>query len=130
VLFAFEAILPVLPYLLGLTGTTAVVVAAVIVGLTLLSTGTIVALLSGGSPVRMALRQLAIGYGGAGATYGLGPLFGTTVACPLPDGPSRPWKKPHRRSRPVLSFSVDIDWFGGALDTGTVRQLGLPASPP
>ncbi|MEF3121175.1 VIT1/CCC1 family protein [Kocuria flava] len=78
--FASGAVLPILPYLFGLEGTVAVVVAAVVVGLALLSTGTVVALLSGSSPVRMALRQLAIGYGAAGATYALGLLFGTTVA--------------------------------------------------
>ena len=78
--FASGAILPVLPYLLGLESTTAVIVAAVIVGLALLSTGAVVALLSGSSPVRMALRQLAIGYGAAGATYALGLLFGTSIA--------------------------------------------------
>jgi VIT1/CCC1 family predicted Fe2+/Mn2+ transporter len=78
--FASGAILPILPYLFGLEGTTAVIVAAVVVGLALLTTGTIVALLSGSSPVRMALRQLAIGYGAAGATYALGLLFGTSIA--------------------------------------------------
>lgn len=78
--FASGAILPVLPYLFGLTGMTAVAVAAVIVGVALLSTGAVVALLSGSSPLRMALRQLAIGFGAAGATYALGLLFGTTVA--------------------------------------------------
>jgi vacuolar iron transporter family protein len=77
--FASGALLPVLPYLFGLGGTTAVIVAAVIVGLALLATGAIVALLSGGSPVRTALRQLAIGFGAAGATYLLGLLFGTTI---------------------------------------------------
>ncbi|MFI7581101.1 VIT1/CCC1 transporter family protein [Kocuria kalidii] len=78
--FASGAILPVLPYLLGLGGTLAVVVSAAVVGLALLSTGAVVALLSGGSPLRMALRQLAIGYGAAGATYALGLLFGTGIA--------------------------------------------------
>ena len=78
--FASGAILPVLPYLFGLGGTPAVVVSAVVVGLALLTTGTVVALLSGGSPLRMALRQLAIGFGAAGATYALGLLFGTSIA--------------------------------------------------
>ena len=78
--FASGAVLPILPYLFGLEGTTAVIVAAVIVGLALLSTGTVVALLSGSSPARMALRQLTIGYGAAGATYVLGLLFGTSIA--------------------------------------------------
>ncbi|MUK03101.1 rubrerythrin family protein [Vibrio cholerae] len=77
--FASGAIIPVLPYLLGLSGTLAVVVACALVGLALLATGAVVALLSGASPLRLALRQLAIGLGAAAATYALGLLFGTSV---------------------------------------------------
>ena len=77
--FASGAIIPVLPYLLGLSGITAVVVACVLVGLALLATGAVVALLSGASPLRLALRQLAIGLGAAAVTYLLGILFGTGV---------------------------------------------------
>jgi VIT1/CCC1 family predicted Fe2+/Mn2+ transporter len=77
--FASGALIPVLPYLFGLQGTTAVVVAAVLVGIVLLATGAIVGLLSGGPPLRRALRQLGIGYGAAAATYLLGLLFGTTL---------------------------------------------------
>lgn len=78
--FASGAILPVLPYLFGLEGITALVVAGIIVGLALLTTGAIVALLSGGAPLKMALRQLTIGYGAATVTYLLGMLFGTSTA--------------------------------------------------
>ncbi len=77
--FASGALVPVLPYLFGLQGTTAVIVAAALVGIVLLSTGAIVGLLSGGPPLRRALRQLGIGYGAAAATYLLGLLFGTTL---------------------------------------------------
>jgi VIT1/CCC1 family predicted Fe2+/Mn2+ transporter len=77
--FASGAIVPVLPYLFGATGITAVVIAAVLVGLALLGTGAVVGLLSGGPPLRRALRQLAIGFGAAAATYLLGLLFGATV---------------------------------------------------
>ncbi len=77
--FASGALIPVLPYLFGLQGTTAVIVAAVLVGIVLLATGAIVGLLSGGPPLRRALRQLGIGYGAAAATYLLGLLFGTTL---------------------------------------------------
>ncbi|WP_345764750.1 VIT1/CCC1 transporter family protein [Diaminobutyricibacter sp. McL0608] len=77
--FASGALIPVLPYLFGLQGTTAVIVAAVLVGIVLLATGAIVGLLSGGPPLRRALRQLGIGYGAAAATYILGLLFGTTL---------------------------------------------------
>ena len=75
--FASGALIPVLPYLFGLQGTVAVVVAAVLVGIALLATGIVVGLLSGGPPVRRALRQLMIGYGAATVTYLLGLLFGT-----------------------------------------------------
>lgn len=53
------------------------VVAGVLVGIALLATGVIVGLLSGGPPLRRALRQLLIGYGAAAITYLLGLLFGT-----------------------------------------------------
>ncbi|MFD4366889.1 VIT1/CCC1 family protein [Rhodococcus sp. NPDC058521] len=75
--FASGAIVPVLPYLFGLSGWTALLVAAVLVGIALLGTGAVTGLLSGGPPFRRALRQLAIGYGAAAATYLLGMLFGT-----------------------------------------------------
>lgn len=78
--FASGAILPVLPYLFGLSGPAAIIVAAVLVGLALLATGAIVGLLSGGPPLRRALRQLLIGFGAAGVTYLLGLLFGTSMA--------------------------------------------------
>ena len=65
-----------LPYLFGLQGVTALVVAAALVGTALVATGVIVGLLSGGSPLRPALRQLLIGYGAAAVTYLLGLLFG------------------------------------------------------
>jgi vacuolar iron transporter family protein len=77
--FACGALVPVLPYLFGASGLTAVVIAATLVGLALLGTGAIVGLLSGASPLRRALRQLAIGYGAAAATYLLGRAFGATV---------------------------------------------------
>jgi len=77
--FASGAIVPILPYAFGLTGWVAVAVAAGLVGIALLGTGAIVGLLSGASPVRRALRQLAIGFGAAAVTYLLGLLFGTTL---------------------------------------------------
>jgi VIT1/CCC1 family predicted Fe2+/Mn2+ transporter len=78
--FAGGAIVPVLPYLLGMEGWPAVALASGLVGLALLGTGATVGVLSGSSPMRRALRQLAIGLGAAAATYGLGLLFGTSVA--------------------------------------------------
>ena len=78
--FASGAIIPVLPYLLGATGITAVIIASALVGIALLATGAVVGLLSGGPPLARALRQLAIGFGAAAATYLLGLLFGANVS--------------------------------------------------
>jgi VIT1/CCC1 family predicted Fe2+/Mn2+ transporter len=77
--FASGAVIPVLPYLFGLQGVAALLVAALLVGVALLGTGAVVGLLSGGPPLHRALRQLAIGYGAAAATYVLGLLFGANV---------------------------------------------------
>lgn len=77
--FASGALIPVLPYLFGMEGMAAVLTSSALVGAALLLTGAIVGLLSGGPPLRRALRQLAIGYGASAATYGLGLVFGATV---------------------------------------------------
>jgi VIT1/CCC1 family predicted Fe2+/Mn2+ transporter len=77
--FASGALIPVLPYLFGATGLTAVVIASVLVGLALLTTGAVVGLLSGASPLRRALRQLLIGFGAAAVTYLLGLWFGASL---------------------------------------------------
>ena len=76
-LFSAGAIVPVLPYLFGLSGLAAVFTAAGLVGAVLLLTGAVVGVLSGASPMRRALRQLTIGWGAAAATYALGLLFNT-----------------------------------------------------
>jgi VIT1/CCC1 family predicted Fe2+/Mn2+ transporter len=77
--FASGAAVPVLPYLVGLQGIAAVLVSAGLVGVTLLATGAVVGLLSGGSPLRRGVRQLLIGYGAAAVTYLLGLLIGGTA---------------------------------------------------
>ncbi|HVE96004.1 MAG TPA: VIT1/CCC1 transporter family protein [Pseudonocardiaceae bacterium] len=77
--FASGAAVPVLPFLFGFTGAAALIAALVLVGLALMLTGATVGVLSGGPPVRRALRQLAIGAGAAAATYLLGILFGATL---------------------------------------------------
>ncbi|MEZ3160159.1 VIT1/CCC1 family protein [Microbacterium sp. BWT-B31] len=77
--FASGAIIPVLPWMVGLSGLAAVVAALVLVGISLLLTGATVGLLSGAPPLRRALRQLAIGYGAAAITYVLGLVFGVTM---------------------------------------------------
>ena len=50
-----------------------------LVGLALMLTGAVVGMLSGGPPLRRALRQLAVGAGAAATTYLLGLLFGATL---------------------------------------------------
>ena len=77
--FASGAFIPVIPYLAGGDGFGAVAIAAASVGIVLLATGAVVGLLSGGSLLKRALRQLAIGLGAAAVTYALGLLFGTAV---------------------------------------------------
>lgn len=75
--FASGAIIPVIPFVFGLSGTPAIALAAGLVGLALLGTGTIVGLLTGGRPFLSAGRQLAIGFAAATVTYALGLAFGT-----------------------------------------------------
>jgi VIT1/CCC1 family predicted Fe2+/Mn2+ transporter len=77
--FATGALVPIIPWILQLTGLTAVLTSTVLVGLALLFTGSIVGLLSGASPLKRGLRQLCIGLGAAAVTYALGLLFGTSV---------------------------------------------------
>ena len=77
--FASGAAVPVLPFLLGLTGTPALVTATVLVGAALMLTGAIVGMLSGAPPLRRALRQLAVGAAAAAITYVLGSVFGATL---------------------------------------------------
>lgn len=77
--FASGAIIPVIPYLVGAQGFVAVGIAATAVGLVLLATGAIVGLLSGGSLLHRAMRQLTIGLGAAAVTYLLGLLFGARL---------------------------------------------------
>lgn len=77
--FASGAAIPVLPFVLGLSEGVALAVAGALVGVALMVTGAIVGVLSGGPPLRRALRQLAIGLGAAAVTYGLGLLLGTSA---------------------------------------------------
>lgn len=77
--FASGALIPVIPYLFGMAGLGAVLVSSGLVGIALLFTGATVGVLSGAAPLPRALRQLAIGWGAAGATYALGLLFGVSA---------------------------------------------------
>lgn len=77
--FSSGAIIPVLPWIFGLSGVAAVVLALVLVGIALLATGAMVGLLSGAPPLARGLRQLAIGFGAAAVTYVLGLIFGVSL---------------------------------------------------
>ncbi|MGW1678360.1 VIT1/CCC1 transporter family protein [Saccharopolyspora sp. NPDC002376] len=79
VFFASGALIPVLPFLFGMSGGPAVLVAVVLVGLALMLTGATVGVLSGAAPLPRALRQLGIGAGAAAVTYVLGLVFGATI---------------------------------------------------
>ncbi|MCI4011776.1 VIT1/CCC1 transporter family protein [Brevibacterium sp. ZH18] len=76
--FSSGAVIPILPYLFGMSGLPAVALSAGLVGIALLFTGGTVGLLSGTAPGPRALRQLAVGFGAAAVTYGLGLLFGVS----------------------------------------------------
>jgi VIT1/CCC1 family predicted Fe2+/Mn2+ transporter len=73
--FSCGAIIPVLPFIFGATGMTALLWALGLVSIALIITGGIVGLLSGASPFKRAMRQLGIGLGAAAVTYLLGMLF-------------------------------------------------------
>ena len=79
VFFAVGAAVPVLPFLLGLTGAAALVTACVLVGLALMLTGAVVGMLSGGPPLARGLRQLGVGAGAAAVTYALGLAAGAAL---------------------------------------------------
>ncbi len=79
VFFAAGALIPVLPFLFGLDGGTAIVVAAALTGTGLLLAGGTVGMLSGAPPLRRGLRQLVIGAGAAIVTYVLGLAFGSVI---------------------------------------------------
>ncbi|MDE2184055.1 MAG: VIT1/CCC1 transporter family protein, partial [Alphaproteobacteria bacterium] len=79
-LFAAGAIVPVLPYLAGAGGMAAVAWSLAAGGIALIAVGGATALFTGGSAWRLALRQLAFGYGAAGITFAIGKLIGVAVA--------------------------------------------------
>lgn len=79
VFFCVGAVIPVLPFLFGATGAPAIFTAGALTGLALICTGATVGVLSGTSPTRRALRQLAIGTAAALVTYLLGLAVGATV---------------------------------------------------
>lgn len=78
--FASGALIPLLPYLFGMGGGTAMLVSLALVVVALFITGSIVGLLSGASPLWRGVRQAAIGVGATVITYLLGLAFGVAVS--------------------------------------------------
>jgi VIT1/CCC1 family predicted Fe2+/Mn2+ transporter len=79
-LFTVGAIFPVLPYLLGLEGYDAVGASLAVSGLALFGIGAATAVFTGGSFLRLGIRQLLFGFGAAGITFAIGKLIGVAVA--------------------------------------------------
>jgi len=78
-LFTVGAIFPVLPYMFGLEGNTAVFASLGVSGLALIVIGASTAVFTGGSFLRLGLRQLLFGYGAAGITFAIGKVIGVAV---------------------------------------------------
>ncbi|WP_346846236.1 VIT1/CCC1 family protein [uncultured Rothia sp.] len=78
--FATGALVPILPYIFGAKDTFGVVLSLLLVSVALGFTGGVVGLLSGASPLKRGLRQIAIGLGATLVTYMLGLIFGTTLS--------------------------------------------------
>ena len=78
ILFAFGALVPLLPFLVA-TGPPALVASAMLSGIALFALGAGITRLTGMDPLRSGLRQLAFGAAAAGITYGVGALVGTAL---------------------------------------------------
>jgi len=79
VLFAFGAIVPVLPFFF-LTGLTAVGTSVLLSGVALFLIGAAITLLTGRSVLYSGARQVLIGLAAAALTYGVGTLIGVSIA--------------------------------------------------
>lgn len=79
IFFASGALIPIVPFIFGMTGLVGGMMSLFLVGIALLCTGGITGVLSGKPPAIRALRQLGIGYGAAAVTYVLGMVFGIVL---------------------------------------------------
>jgi VIT1/CCC1 family predicted Fe2+/Mn2+ transporter len=77
--FAVGALIPLLPFVL-LAGATGLIVAVAVSGLALFVVGALASRLSGRPSFLGGARMLLIGAAAAGVTYGIGKLFGVTMA--------------------------------------------------
>ena len=78
--FSLGALIPVLPFLFGMSGMPALVLGIALTGAALMLAGGIAGILSGSSPLRRGLRQLGIGMAAALITYGLGLAIGAVIS--------------------------------------------------
>ena len=78
VLFGLGAIIPLAPFLF-LSGTSGIVLSAVLSGIALFAIGAGITVVTGLSAWRSGLRQLAFGLAAAAITYGIGTLLGTVI---------------------------------------------------
>ncbi len=79
VAFALGAIVVVLPYLFGVSGSAAVLVAITLAGTAMLLVGGIVGYLSGRGVIFSAMRQIGWGAGAAAVTYLVGMVIGINM---------------------------------------------------
>ena len=78
-LFAFGAILPVLPYIF-LTGTLGIIASAVISTIGLFAIGAAITLMTGQNALVSGLRQVLFGLAASAITFGIGRLVGANIA--------------------------------------------------
>lgn len=79
VLFALGAVVPVVPFVV-LRGTVALLVSVVVSGLALFGIGAAITVFTGRPVWRSGGRQLVLGMGAAGVTYGVGHLLGVALS--------------------------------------------------
>jgi VIT1/CCC1 family predicted Fe2+/Mn2+ transporter len=77
-LFAVGAAIPVIPFLLA-RGSTAIVASIAVSAVALFAIGAAITLFTGRSVLRTGLRQVVLGLGAAGLTFGIGRLVGVAV---------------------------------------------------
>jgi VIT1/CCC1 family predicted Fe2+/Mn2+ transporter len=79
VAFAVGAVVPLLPFLFGITPMAAVVASAVLSAVALATVGAVISVFTGRPAWRSGLRMVAIGSGAAVVTYIIGSLVGVTL---------------------------------------------------
>lgn len=78
-LFAMGAIIPVVPFLLGGSGTSALIVSAGLSGIALFGFGAVLSFFTGRNPIYSGLRTLLITSAGAVITFTIGRLIGVAT---------------------------------------------------